>query len=103
MQLTSGKQRGLEAISDERGIIFATAMDQHGTLGKKIHSYNNKITNDTGLSEFKKGVSDILGNKSSAVLLDPEYGWDAADKLQDHVGLIMAYEKTGYDASEKGR
>jgi len=103
MQLTSGKQRGLEAISDERGIIFATAMDQRGSLGKMIHSYNNKITYDTGLSEFKKGVSDILGNKSSAFLLDPEYGWDAADKLQDHVGLIMAYEKTGYDASEKGR
>src|SRR5699024_10685214 len=53
--------------------------------------------------EFKKGISDILGNKSSSFLLDPEYGWDAADKLNDDVGLIMAYEKTGYDASEKGR
>ena len=103
MQRTPGKQKGLEAISDENGIVLATAMDQRGSLGKMIQSYNDSITYDEGVSKFKEGVSEVLGNKSSSFLLDPEYGWDAAKKLNQDIGLIMAYEKTGYDASEKGR
>src|SRR5690625_1755523 len=103
MQRTPGKQKGLEAISDKNGIVLATAMDQRGSLGKMIQSYNDTITYDEGVSKFKEGVSDVLGNDSSYLLLDPEYGWDAAKKLNKDVGLIMAYEKTGYDASEKGR
>ncbi|WP_188724707.1 tagatose 1,6-diphosphate aldolase [Lentibacillus populi] len=55
------------------------------------------------MSQFKEGVSEVLGNQSSSLLLDPEYGWDAAKKLNKDIGLIMAYEKTGYDATEKGR
>src|SRR5690625_7031427 len=102
MQRRPGKQKGLEAISDENGIVLATAMDQRGSLGKMIQSYNDSITYDEGVSKFKEGVSEVLGNKSSSFLLDPEYGWDAAKKLNQDIGLIMAYEKTGYDASEKG-
>lgn len=103
MQLTPGKQKGLEAISDDNNIVLATAMDQRGSLGKMIQSMNDSINYEEGLSEFKQGISDVLGNKSSSFLLDPEYGWEAAGKLNDNVGLIMAYEKTGYDATEKGR
>ncbi|MBY7144553.1 tagatose 1,6-diphosphate aldolase [Virgibacillus sp. NKC19-3] len=103
MTLSPGKQHGLELISDDNHIILATAMDQRGSLGKLIGSFNDNITYENGLRKFKQGVSDVLGNQSSSLLLDPEYGWDAAAKLNDNVGLIMAYEKTGYDATEKGR
>ncbi|MEH7493794.1 tagatose 1,6-diphosphate aldolase [Neobacillus niacini] len=103
MKLTVGKKRGLELISDENNIIFATAMDQRGSLGKMIQSFNDRLSYEEGLSQFKVGISEVLGNKSSSFLLDPEYGWDAAKKLNEDIGLIMAYEKTGYDASEKGR
>lgn len=103
MKLSPGKQRGLEIISDENQIIFATAMDQRGSLGKMIQSLNETIVYEEGLSKFKEGVSEVLGNQSSSLLLDPEYGWDAAEKLNKDVGLIMAYEKTGYDATEQGR
>lgn len=103
MNLTRGKQRGLEQISDDNHIILATAMDQRGSLGKMIRSFNDTITYEDGLREFKQGVSEVLGNLSSSLLLDPEYGWDAAKKLNNNTGLIMAYEKTGYDATEKGR
>ncbi|MFB4168371.1 tagatose 1,6-diphosphate aldolase [Virgibacillus sp. JSM 102003] len=103
MKLTPGKQRGLELISDDDHIVLATAMDQRGSLGKMIKSYNENISYEEGLSQFKEGVSEVLGNQSSSLLLDPEYGWSAARKLNDDIGLIMAYEKTGYDATEKGR
>ncbi|CQR45940.1 Tagatose 1,6-diphosphate aldolase [Paraliobacillus sp. PM-2] len=103
MNLTPGKKKGLEAISNENNIVLATAMDQRGSLGKMITSYNGAISYEEGLSGFKEGISEVLGNKSSSLLLDPEYGWPAAAKLNKDVGLIMAYEKTGYDATEKGR
>lgn len=103
MKLTPGKERGLNAISDKNQIVLATAMDQRGSLGKMIHGLNETITYEEGLSRFKEGVSEVLGNESSSLLLDPEYGWSAAQKLNEDIGLIMAYEKTGYDASEKGR
>ncbi len=102
-RLTPGKQKGLESISDENGIILATAMDQRGSLGKMISSLNREINYEDGLTRFKKGVSEILGNRSSSLLLDPEYGWEAAEKLNKDVGLIMAYEKTGYDTTSRGR
>ncbi|MED4041135.1 tagatose 1,6-diphosphate aldolase [Niallia taxi] len=103
MKLSPGKQKGLELISDENNIIFATAMDQRGSLGKMIQSYNDSLSYEKGLTQFKEGVSEVLGNQSSSLLLDPEYGWSAAKKLNSDIGMIMAYEKTGYDASEKGR
>lgn len=101
--LSPGKQKGLELISDENHIILATAMDQRGSLGKMIQSFNKDISIEEGLSQFKVGVSEVLGNQSSSLLLDPEYGWDATKKLNPDTGLIMAYEKTGYDTTEKGR
>ncbi|SMO58033.1 tagatose 1,6-diphosphate aldolase [Melghirimyces algeriensis] len=103
MRLTPGKRRGLEAISDEDHVVLATAMDQRGSLGKMIQTYNENISYGDGLIRFKIGVSEVLGNQSSSLLLDPEYGWEAAERLDENIGLIMAYEKTGYDASEKGR
>src|SRR5690625_3336079 len=103
MQRTPGKQRGLEAISDDSHIVLATAMDQRGSLGKMIKKFNETFTYEGGLTGFKAGVSEVLGNISSSILLDPEYGWEAAGKLNEKIGLIMAYEKTGYDALEKGR
>jgi len=103
MVLTSGKQKGLELISNEDNVILATAMDQRGSLGKMIRGFNDEISYEDGLRKFKEGISEVLGNQSSSLLLDPEYGWDAAAKLNDDVGLIMAYEKTGYDATEEGR
>ncbi|MCM3729363.1 tagatose 1,6-diphosphate aldolase [Neobacillus cucumis] len=103
MKLSSGKQRGLELISNENHVILATAMDQRGSLGKMIQSYTNRVSYEEGISQFKVEVSEVLGNASSSLLLDPEYGWDATKKLNADKGLIMAYEKTGYDANEKGR
>ena len=32
MKITPGKRKGLEAVSDSRGVIAAAAMDQRGSL-----------------------------------------------------------------------
>lgn len=58
---------------------------------------------DEGIIRFKELVSEELTPFATAILLDPEYGLPAAKVRDKESGLIVAYEKTGYDASEVGR
>ena len=40
---------------------------------------------------------------ASSILLDPEYGLPASKVRAENSGLLIAYEKTGYDATVPGR
>ncbi len=102
MKLTPGKLAGLKALSDERGVIAAAAMDQRGSLKKSLAKERGAAVDDNALIEFKNLVTDVLTQHASAILLDPEYGLPAA-KHRHGKGLLLAYEKTGYDAAEPGR
>src|SRR5262249_14433610 len=55
------------------------------------------------LEEFKSIVTEVLTQYASAILLDPEYGLPAARKRSKRAGLLLAYEKTGYDNTRPGR
>jgi tagatose 1,6-diphosphate aldolase len=48
-------------------------------------------------------VTRVLTPYASAILLDPEFGLPAAKARSKNAGLLLAYEKTGYDASGPGR
>jgi tagatose 1,6-diphosphate aldolase len=48
-------------------------------------------------------VSRELTKYSSSILLDPEYGLPASKERDENAGLLIAYEKTGYDANAVGR
>src|SRR5207302_23110 len=45
----------------------------------------------------------ILTPHASAILLDPEYGLSAAKVRAKNAGLLLAYEKSGYDNTQPGR
>src|SRR5262249_19790231 len=102
LKLTEGKQRGLKALSTERGIIAALAIDQRSALRKLFAvasgRSNEKIPGEW-LTEFKARVSEFLTPHASAILLDPEYGLPASARRDPLCGLLLAYEKTGYDKS----
>lgn len=102
MKLTPGKLAGLKALSDERGVIAAAAMDQRGSLKKSLAKERGAAVDDNALIDFKNLVTDVLTQHASAILLDPEYGLPAT-KHRHGKGLLLAYEKTGYDAAEPGR
>lgn len=103
MKLTPGKLAGLRAVSDERGVIAAAAMDQRGSLKKSLAKEKGvSDLPDSALVEFKELVTDVLTQHASAILLDPEYGLPATKKRHGK-GLLLAYEKTGYDADQPGR
>ena len=102
MQLTPGKLAGLKAVSDTRGVIAAAAMDQRGSLQKSIGKERGAAADAHDLQTFKELVTDVLTRHASAILLDPEFGLPAA-KLRNSAGLLLAYEKTGYDSATPGR
>lgn len=102
MKLTPGKLAGLKAVSDHRGIIAAAAMDQRGSLQKSLAKERGASANADDLEQFKIHVTEVLTRHASAILLDPEFGLPAA-KHRNGKGLLLAYEKTGYDAQTPGR
>lgn len=106
MQLSEGKTKHLNALSNDRGIIAAAAMDQRGSLRKSIASAKGvpqDQVNDDMMAEFKVAVSKILTPHASAILLDPEFGIPAAKARAKTAGLLLAYEESGYDNTKPGR
>jgi len=102
MKLTPGKLAGLKSVSNKHGVIAAAAMDQRGSLQKSIAKERGGSASANDLSTFKILVTEVLTRHASAILLDPEFGLEAA-KNRNSAGLLLAYEKTGYDAATPGR
>ncbi len=102
MKLTPGKLAGLKAVSDSRGVIAAAAMDQRGSLQKSIAAARSGDATADDLIVFKELVTETLTRYASAILLDPEFGLPAS-RHRNAAGLLLAYEKTGYDAQTPGR
>jgi tagatose 1,6-diphosphate aldolase len=103
MKFTAGKLAGMKAVSDARGVIAAAAMDQRGSLKKALAKERGSDVSDKDLEEFKILVTEVLTQHASAILLDPEWGLPASKRRARDSGLLMAYEKTGYDANAPGR
>jgi tagatose 1,6-diphosphate aldolase len=99
MKLTPGKLAGMKNVSNDRGVIAAAAMDQRGSLKKALGA----DAGDKQLEEFKIYVTEVLTKHASAILLDPEWGLPAARRRAKGSGLLLAYEKTGYDKQLPGR
>jgi tagatose 1,6-diphosphate aldolase len=103
MKLTPGKLAGLKAVSDSRNVIAAAAMDQRGSLQKSISKERAGSPADAhDLEVFKTLVTEVLTRHASAILLDPEFGLPASHQ-RNGKGLLLAYEKTGYDSNTPGR
>jgi tagatose 1,6-diphosphate aldolase len=101
-----GKLKRLKALSNDRGVIAAAAMDQRGSLQKALaqsRGVDVKAITPAIMSEFKVAVSRALTPHASAILLDPEFGLDAARARSSSAGLILAYELSGYDNTRPGR
>ena len=106
LPLSLGKQNGLQALADDRGIIAALAIDQRSALRKLFAKSSGRDANEVPadwLVQFKEQVSQVLTPYASAILLDPEYGLPAAGRRSKDAGLLLAYEQSGYDKSVPGR
>ena len=106
MQISNGKRKGLEAVSDSRGVIAALAIDQRSAL-RRLFSAATGVDGAQipieKLEQYKEAVSRVLTPYASAILLDPEIGLGAAKQRAKNAGLLLAYEQSGYDKAIPGR
>jgi len=103
IRMTKGKFDGINSVANSNGVIAALAIDQRGSLKKALAKAKGGDASDAEMVEFKVLVSEVLTPYASAILLDPEYGQEAAKHRAKTAGVLYAYEKTGYDVSVKGR
>ena len=106
MSISKGKLAHLRKLSNKNGVIAAAAMDQRGSLQKSLaqaKGVDQKQITDEMMQEFKTAVVRVLTPRATAILLDTEYGLPAAKKRAKNAGLLLAYEKSGYDNTQAGR
>src|SRR5215469_3448530 len=106
MTLSEGKLKRMKALANESGVIAAAAMDQRGSLQKSLaqaRGVDVKEITPEMMSDFKVVVSKVLTPHASAILLDPEFGLEAAAARSKNAGLLLAYELSGYDNTQPGR
>jgi len=105
VKITRGKFEGINACADKRGVIAALAVDHRGNLLQEIaRSRGEKGTASAAdMLAFKTAVTKTLTPYASANLLDPEYGLGAVSSRSPSTGVMLAYEKSGYDFNMKGR
>lgn len=103
MGLTKEKRQYLEKVSTGQGYISALAFDQRGALKKMMAQYQTQEPTVAQMEELKVLVSEELTPYASSILLDPEYGLPAAEARAKTAGLLLAYEKTGYDTNSTSR
>src|SRR5256885_97582 len=101
-RVTKGKAKNIDACADDRGIIRAAAMDQRGSLMREIGKQGGAGTPES-LTDFKTAVTKALTPYATAILMDPEYGLPALKAKASDAGVLLAYEKSGYDADPESR
>jgi tagatose 1,6-diphosphate aldolase len=105
INISSGKLKHLNACADQRGIITALAVDHRTPLSRAIAEARGGSveTSAADMLTFKQSVTEKLTPYVSAILLDPEYSLPAIPSRAPGCGLMLAYERTGYDAATPGR
>lgn len=110
LQLTPGKLRGLQKISNSNGTLTMVALDQNSSMismikdSLKKKGENREPTFDE-IVEAKVHLARCLSPGASALLVDGYYGvWNtvASFALPRDVGLLVRVEKSGGDKNSRG-
>ncbi|MDQ8779925.1 tagatose-bisphosphate aldolase [Streptococcus ruminantium] len=103
MIVSTDKRKQMDKVSNEMGVISALAFDQRGALKKMMAKYQAEEPTTEQIEDLKALVSEELTHYSSSILLDPEFGLPASLVRNKECGLLLAYEKTGYDTNSTSR
>ena len=107
MRITPGKQKGMKAVSDSRGVIAAAAMDQRGSLKSAIAKERGVDKNAVTAADAR-GIQDRRHARSHA----SRQRHPARSRIRScpprsarskNAGLLLAYENSGYDNTRPGR
>jgi tagatose 1,6-diphosphate aldolase len=105
MELTAGKLWGMRRLADEQGRFKMTAVDQRPPI-------KHLVAERRGLADapyedvcaVKELLVRELAAQSSAVLLDPHYGYPAAiHRVRPGQGLLLTLEDSVFEDTKQGR
>jgi tagatose 1,6-diphosphate aldolase len=104
--LSIGKIRGLQQISNAKGVFVICAIDHRGSLRATLEKELARKVGYQEIVQYKSDICSVLAPYASAVLLDPIYG--AAQSIAGGVlpgctGLLVSVEATGYQNNPEGR
>ncbi len=104
--LSIGKIRGLQQITNPDGIFTMCAMDHRGSLRNMINEENPGEVSYAQMVERKLELCSSLAKYASSVLLDPIFG--AAQCISKGVlpkstGLLVSIEASGYSGETERR
>ncbi len=107
MRITPGKQKGMKAVSDSRGVIAAAAMDQRGSLKSAIAKERGvdkkavTAADDRGIQDRRHARPHAARQRHPArSRIRPAR---RASARSSNAGLLLAYENSGYDNTHPGR
>jgi tagatose 1,6-diphosphate aldolase len=101
-----GKIRGLQQISNSKGVFVICAIDHRGSLRSALEKELARKVGYEEMVQCKLDICNALTPYASAVLLDPIYGAAqsiAGGALSSCVGLLVSVEATGYQDNPEGR
>jgi tagatose 1,6-diphosphate aldolase len=104
--LSVGKLRGLQQITNKKGILTVCAIDHRESLKRELNEKNPEAVSYQDMVQFKLDLCRIVAPLASAVLLDPIYGAAQAveaNVLSGQTGLLVSVEKTGYSGESTAR
>jgi len=102
VKLSTNKKQEMDRLSANDGFIKALAIDQRGAMNRMFKALNVEASHKD-IERLKELVSEELTPYASSILLDPVYGMPATKVRDEDAGLLLAYEKTGYDNTVPGR
>ena len=105
-ELSIGKIRGLQQISTAAEHFIMCAMDHRSGLITMLEDAQHEVPGYDEIVRLKLDMCSTMGEISSGILLDPEYGAAqciAGNSLSGRTGLLVAVEATGYQKDPTGR
>ncbi len=106
MSISMGKLRGLQQLSDAKGMMTMCAIDHRGALRRSLNERAPDAVSYQDMVDFKLDLCRSVLPFASAILLDPEYGAGeaiAGGILPGSKGLLVSMEKTGYGGDSSAR
>ncbi|GLQ12054.1 tagatose 1,6-diphosphate aldolase [Devosia yakushimensis] len=105
MKISPGKLWGLRRLSDDNGRFKMLAMDQTGPIVNPIKQKRGvDVAAFSDISAVKGMLAEYLAPHTSAVLVDPPFGYaSAVHSIPPRTGLILATEWATWVVTEGGR
>ncbi len=108
--MTPGKLFGMQRIANANGTLTMLALDQNNSIIKMAKTALARVGEQreptyAEIVQAKLHMTQILGKKASAILLDATYGaWQAIAgfKFPPQAGLIVRLERSGAETTADG-